>query len=159
MNNLHEMLNIADIHASRVTEAIEQLEDIFPISATVINTISKEHFLFIELLINRFGKLQDFIGSKIIDAFLEEQGEVIAGCSILDKLHKLEKLFIIDDAELWKTMRDARNHLVHEYPNHPEITATYLNQLFLLAPELLHLLNKIKLRSSHYATKMRKARK
>ncbi len=44
-------------------------------------------------------------------------------------------------------MREVRNHLAHEYPEHPEITAAHLNQVFTLSPQLLNILNNIKNKS------------
>lgn len=62
----------------------------------------------------------------------------------LDKINKLERLGIIENVELWKEMRDARNHIAHEYPDHPELTALYLNKVFDLAPKLLKFFDTIK---------------
>lgn len=144
MNKLNEMIKVADIHASRIMNAINKLNSVFPISGTTVNNFSEENFLFTELLTNRFAKLQDFMGTKIIDAFLEEKEELTYNATMIDKINKLERLGIISDANLWTKMREVRNHLSHEYPDHPEITAKYLNEVFLLAPELLTLLQNIK---------------
>jgi hypothetical protein len=38
----------------------------------------------------------------------------------------------------------SRNHISHEYPEHPELTAKYLNKIFSLSPQLLLILSKIK---------------
>ncbi len=146
MNNLAEFIKTADIHASRVRYALDQLANLFPISGSTIDKTLEQNFLLIELLVSRFSKLQDFIGTKLTDAFLESQGEVINNMTMIDKINKLEKLNIIDDANLWLEMREIRNHLTHEYPDHPEITARYLNQMFNLAPKLLLLLENIKKR-------------
>jgi len=146
MNNLAEFIKTADIHASRVRYAIDQLANLFPISGLTIDKTLEQDFLLIELLVSRFSKLQDFIGTKLTDAFLESQGEVINNMTTIDKINKLEKLNIIDDANLWFEMREIRNHLTHEHPDHPEITARYLNQMFNLAPKLLLLLENIKKR-------------
>ena len=144
MNNLTELIKTADIHASRVHYAIDRLVDLFPISGSTIDKMLEQDFLLIELLVSRFSKLQDFIGTKLTDAFLESKGEVVNSMTMIDKINKLEKLNIIDDANLWFEMREIRNHLAHEYPDHPEITAKYLNQVFSLAPKLLLLLKNIK---------------
>ncbi len=37
--------------------------------------------------------------------------------SLLDVLDKLEKLKIIDRAEIWMQFRKLRNELTHEYPD------------------------------------------
>ncbi len=119
-----------------------------PFDQTKIINLEKQNLLLIELLVSRVGQLQDLLGAKIIDAFLQEHAENIDGLTMLDKIHKLERLEIIDDAEIWKDMRQARNHAAHEYPDHPELTADYLNQLVMLTPKLLDILNRIKVRST-----------
>lgn len=144
MNKLNELLKIADIHAARITRAIKKLSAVFPLSDTTVENLSEENFLFVELLTNRFAKLQDFMGTKLIDAFLEEKAEMTYNATMIDKVNKLERLGIIHNAQLWTKMREVRNHLAHEYPDHPEITAKYLNEVFLLASELILLLQNIK---------------
>lgn len=146
MNNFIELVKTADIHAQRINYAIDRLTSLFPFSGEVIENLREQDFLLIELLVNRFSKLQDFMGTKLTDAFLESKGEVTSAMTMIDKLNKLEKLNIIDDANLWFEMREIRNHLAHEYPEHPEITARYLNKLFQLTPKLLLLLENIKKR-------------
>lgn len=146
MNNFIELVKTADIHAQRISYAIDRLTSLFPFSGEVIENLREQDFLLIELLVNRFSKLQDFMGTKLTDAFLESKGEVTSAMTMIDKLNKLEKLNIIDDANLWFEMREIRNHLAHEYPEHPEITARYLNKLFQLTPKLLLLLENIKKR-------------
>ncbi len=147
MNKLTEILKIAEIHAEKIKYSINRLGNLFPISSVKIQNISEQDFLLLELLTTRFSKLQDFMGGKLVDAFLEAKGELIHGMTMIDKINKLEKLAILDDANIWFEMRTMRNHLSHEYPDHPEITAKYLNQLFMLAPKLLLFLNNIKERS------------
>jgi uncharacterized protein with HEPN domain len=62
---------------------------------------------------------------------------------MLDKIHKLERLEIIENALIWKEMRNVRNHVTHEYPDHPHFTAADLNKIIMLAPELLKILDNI----------------
>jgi uncharacterized protein YutE (UPF0331/DUF86 family) len=144
MNKLSEMLKIADIHAGRIKNAIAGLKNIFPISAKQAGQLPEDVFLLTELLTGRFAKLQDLMGAKLIDAFLEDQDETTANMTMIDKVNKLEKMGIIESAELWREMRQVRNNIAHEYPDHPELTADNLNQIFALAPKLLELLENIK---------------
>ncbi|WPY01084.1 RPE1 domain containing protein [Candidatus Trichorickettsia mobilis] len=44
----------------------------------------------------------------------------------------------------WQSMTEIRNHLTHEYPDQPEITAKYLNIMHTLTPALVQCLEKIK---------------
>ncbi len=147
MSHLTEVIKIADIHAERVIYATDKLAHLFPLTESTIINISEHHLLLLELLIGRFSKLQDFIRAKLIDAFLEAKEEEARSITMIDKLNKLEKLHILDDANIWRQMREVRNYLSHEYPDHPEIQVKYLNEMFNLIPALLLLLKNIKERS------------
>ena len=140
---IHDILKIADIHAARIQQALDQVGHLFPMDARTVETIGIQELAWVDLMINRFAKLQDIIGAKLIDAFLEQRQEEVIGLSMLDKIHKLERLSVLD-ATLWKKMRDACNHAAHEYPDAPALTAEYLNRLFALVPALLELLQKLR---------------
>lgn len=144
MNKFNEVIKIADIHATRINQAIDKIGHLFPMPEHSVKSMDEQSMLWTDLLVNRFGKLQDLIGSKIIDLFFEQAGDNIDGLTTIDKLHKLEKLNIINDANIWKTMRRVRNYVAHEYPDHPEIMAQHLNQIFTLTPKLLHIYERIK---------------
>ena len=148
MNKFHEMIKIADIHIDRINLSINHINHLFPINASMINNITENELAWIELFVSRFGKLQDLLGTKLIDAFLKENEENIDRLTMLDKINKLERLEIIENAELWKEMRNARNHIAHEYPDDPALTAKYLNQIFYLMPKLINILDTIKKRSA-----------
>lgn len=45
--------------------------------------------------------LQDFVGSKIINLFLDVSQEPYEALTMIDKLNKLEKFHIIDDNDVW----------------------------------------------------------
>ena len=144
MNTLNEMIKIAEIHIDRITLATEALKKIFPLDADKAARLNQQELLWVELLVSRFAKLQDFLGKTLIDSFLSSIGEYTDNATMIDKINLLERLEIIESAELWKAMREAGNHISHEYPEHPELTARYLNQIFDLAPKLLSILDKIK---------------
>jgi hypothetical protein len=144
MNATAEIIKIADIHVQRIELALKHVKHLFPITQEHITDMPDDDFVWLELLINRFGKLQDIIGAKIIDRFLEKEAENIEYLSTLDKVNKLEKLGIIKNASTWQEMRNARNHISHEYPEHPELRALYLNKIYQLLPELLAIWHKLK---------------
>ena len=143
-NKLHEIFKIANIHVDRIKLALQHIGNLFPVSASMIVNMGENDIVWIELFISRFGKLQDLIGTKLINIFLEENQENIEQLTMLDKINKLERFGIIENIELWKEIRAIRNHIAHDYPNAPELTAKYLNQLFNLTPKLLDILDKIK---------------
>lgn len=141
---LGEILRIAYIHAGRIKMALDELRSLLPFDVQKIESLSKENLVMTDFLIHRFGKLQDLIGNKLINEFLILVDEYAPNLSMLDKIHKIERLEIIEDTELWKEMRGVRNHLTYEYPDHPEFTANDLNLIVKLAPTLLSILDKIK---------------
>lgn len=148
MNKFWQLIDIADIHANRLTMALEKLKGVFPISPIAVEKMQDEQLLLTEMLTSRFAKLQDFIGNKLVDAFLGLKGEVTANLSMIDKLNKLERLDIIFSSENWLKSRELRNHLAQEYPGHPEITAKFLNEVYQMAPDLLSLFKNMKDKAS-----------
>lgn len=146
MTEFNEIMKIADIHEKRIKSALKHLKHLFPINVEILENFSEEDLAWIDLLINRFGKLQDIMGSKIIDLFLEAQQENVENLTILDKINKLERLGLIEDAELWKEMRRTRDHIAHEYPDTPSLMVKYLNQIFELTSKIIVILTNIKSR-------------
>lgn len=140
------LLMTAKIHIDRLNYAMEKLQRKYPLTGEIVAATTDEELLLWELLTSRFAKLQDFMGNKIFNAYLNVVGENIDSWTMIDKINKLEKLGIITSADFWINMRLLRNHLAHEYPEHPEITAKYLNQTIEAVPQLLDCLNKILLK-------------
>ena len=140
---IKSLIQVAKIHESHLRDALNQLEGMFPITAEKVAHLTKQEFLFLDFFINRFCKLQDFMGSKLIDAVLIELDIFSDNLTMLDKINKLEKFDLIKEARLWQEIRKLRNHLIHEYPDHPELTTQYLNQAYPLAFDLLEILNNL----------------
>lgn len=146
MNKLKEIIKIAQIHVTRIEWAMAKLKESFPLKKNDILDLSDQELLLIELLVSRFAKLQDFIGNKIINEFLRSTQDYTDNLTMLDKLNKLERIEIIETVDIWEEMREVRNHITHEYPDEPALTAKYLNQIFDLTPKLLDIFNRIKTR-------------
>lgn len=138
-NNFSGYVGIVDIHIKRLEFALSHLKNIMPVDESGIKNMSDEAFMYFEVLTNRFSKLQDYLGGKIFDLCLQINKENYTNMSMIDKLNKLEKIGVIESVELWDELRELRNHLTHEYPNHPEITAKYLNYTYNLSPQLISL--------------------
>lgn len=58
---------------------------------------------------------------------------------MIDKLNKLEKLNIIEDAHVWIDMRKARNIIAHEYPDNPTLISNTLNSIYAYCPLLINI--------------------
>ena len=67
----------------------------------------------VEAFVGRFGRLQDTLADKLLPALLTSLGERPG--AQLDNLDRAERLGFIDSAEIWLTMRQLRNQMVHEY--------------------------------------------
>jgi len=143
-NEINEIMKIANIHEMRIQSALKHIQHLFPMNIEILKNFSEEDLAWIDLLINRFGKLQDIIGAKIIDLFLDAQQENVEGLTILDKINTMERFGLIENAELWKEMRRTRNHIAHEHSDAPALMEKYLNQIFELTPKLLLIFTKIK---------------
>lgn len=64
-----------------------------------------------------FSKLQGKIGAKLFRKVLFELREIDDfSTPMIDLLHDLERLKIIDSTETWDELREIRNLLSHEYP-------------------------------------------
>jgi len=146
MSEINEIIKIADIHQKRIQMAVDGLQYYLPFTADKITTLAEREILLTELLVARFGKLQDLLGNKIINTFLMLQEEYSDNLTMLDKINKLERLGIVENAQDWKQMRSIRNHVAHEYPDNPELTAGYLNEIVRLTPKLLTILENLKIK-------------
>jgi hypothetical protein len=137
------ILKTALIHEKRLVSAHKKLAVSVPFTKEKILHLSEEEILWIELMVSRFAKLQDLMGTKIFHLFFDEVNENDDNLTMLDKLHKLEKFAIISDKDVWTKMRELRNHLAHEYPDQPELTAEFLNQTYELSHTLIDIWHKL----------------
>ena len=72
----------------------------------------------IDFFIYRFIKIQDKMGEKLFPAVLAKLLEYNNEMALIDVLHKLEKLCLINSTDQWIIYRKLRNTLTQEYPNH-----------------------------------------
>ena len=125
------------IHASRIQQSLAEIHTILPLTAEKLTNMSTYELAITELLTGRFAKLQDAMGEKIFPLILLNLGEDIQGKSFIDRLHMLEKLGYMDNAQYWFVYRKARNAAAHEYPDNPEMMVKNLKDIIGLAEELV----------------------
>lgn len=147
--SLNFNLEIADLHAKRLKMAIERMSAMLPITAARVTDLKDDELFVLELFSSRFAKLQDLMGAKLFGLVLEFAKEPGSLTAFLDKLHRLEKLGCIPDSNKWLTLRTIRNSLSHEYPEHPDLHALFLNQALESTPFLLECLERIKAFVAH----------
>ncbi len=138
------VMAIAEKHLIHLQNAMHDMSAHYPFTQNFIINLSEDDLRILDTMTGRFSKLQDLLGTKIIDIYLESVNEPIIGQSILDKINKLEKLYIIDSADLWTELRDVRNHISHEYPDNPQLAADHLNDAYKFALQLIAIYHKLK---------------
>lgn len=80
----------------------------------------------VDAFVSRFSRLQDSVGDKLLPQYLMAVGEATGPA--IDNLNRAEKLGLIRSAEIWMTLRDMRNQMVHEYMEDLEKLADALNK-------------------------------
>ena len=140
MNNtelLKSAITLCDINSERLKGALQRLSNLMPFNTKVLDKMSIEELGVLELLKSRFAKLQDLIGNKVFTLLLIQIGEDQPNFTFIDRLNILEKLEILPSKKDWMDMRDLRNHIVHEYPDNPELMIKNLNQATVYAKHLV----------------------
>ncbi len=137
-------IKICDIHAKRLKSHFEKVEKLVPITAAKLSKFSEAQINNFDLVIFKFSKLQDDIGSKVFPIFLKTIEEDVESKTFIDILNKLEKIRVIENAEFWKSLKKVRNAIAHEYPDNPEIMAINLNDVLINTKIILKFWTKLK---------------
>lgn len=137
LEKLRSEIDICDIHAQRLSTALEYVEKLFPLTPLKFEDLRDNDFAFLDLMSNRFSKLQDTIGRKLFPLLLMVLKNHEERDSFIDQIHKLEKLEILDDPSFWDRMRKVRNEIAHEYPEDLEQTISKIKHCFDASLELL----------------------
>jgi len=80
----------------------------------------------LEAFVSRFGRMQDTLGDKLLPALLRSLAEKPG--SVLDNLHRAEKLGLLASVVEWLDARNLRNKLIHEYMIDADDFALALNR-------------------------------
>ncbi len=78
----------------------------------------------------RFMKLQDSLGEKVLPGLLAATLDPLPPeATFAERLQRLERLGAVPSAERWRDLREIRNSLAHEYPDHPAYKAASLTRM------------------------------
>ncbi len=66
-----------------------------------------------DAFVARFGRLQDTLGDKLLPALLQWLAEPVGAA--IDNLNRAERLGWIDSVEVWLSVRQLHNRMIHEY--------------------------------------------
>lgn len=115
------------LHASVLRDAAGGLPEVF--SADDVRSIGVEQRRLLDQAAYRFMKLQDSLGEKVLPAILDLTLDPLPPeASFAQKLQRLERLGAIPSAAAWRQLREVRNSLAHEYPDHPGLQAAGLTR-------------------------------
>lgn len=91
--------------------------------------LSAETIQLLDQCAYRFGKLQDTLGMRVFPGILDLTEEPFPESTpFAQKLQRLERLNVIPSVSQWRTLRELRNHIAHEYLDAPALKAAALNR-------------------------------
>ncbi len=115
---LEQIRKELDIHFIRIDAILPELTSYLPLKESDFQEIEK--IKTIDFFIYRFTKIQDRMGEKLFPLILKELHEYKTSMSLIDVLHRLEKLELLESSDIWIDYRKLRNALTHEYPDNED---------------------------------------
>jgi hypothetical protein len=115
MERFERYMYEAKRHIEAFKEAKEEIDNSF-----IQSSPTKLQKFALEVIVFRFSKLQDLLGSKLFRTFLERQGFTTEGKSYFELLKELEIEGILE-IDKWAELRELRNEIAHEYEQEEEI--------------------------------------
>lgn len=95
----------------------------------------------VEAFVGRFGRLQDTVGDKLLPLLLTALGE--KSFAAIDNLDRAERLGLVKSADVWMTMRNLRNQMIHEYVEDPVVLISALQTGHDFVPALIDAASKM----------------
>ena len=141
---LEKYLNECGKHIYRIEKAYNKIKDVFPISATKYELLNDDDIEAIDQYLFRFAKLQDTLGQRIFKTIVSEYVDNIDLLSFIDILNYLEKIGILENANLWMKLRGIRNEISHQYDDDSEEMSQSLNSIIAQKDVIIEVYNKIK---------------
>jgi hypothetical protein len=117
-------------------DAAAALPEVF--NAEMAATVDPDRRRWLDQAAYRFMKLQDSLGEKVLPGLLAATLDPLPPeATFAERLQRLERLGALPSVGRWRLLREVRNSLAHEYPEHPELQAAALTRLVGGARELL----------------------
>jgi len=128
-------------HIDKIKKANAVLNEVMPINADTLESLSEARQDKLDILAFRFSKLQDILGDKIFRMVLEYSG-FNTQRSFVELLGELEREGLLD-LDLWIELRGARNKIAHEYPYDHEKLVSAINFIYTNSDYLITLTQKL----------------
>lgn len=139
---IERYLNECRQHKLRIEKSSAKLKILFPISSPRYENLSDDEVEAIDQYLFRFAKLQDTLGTKLFKMIASEYVDDVSQLTFLDILNQLERVNILD-VTLWKTLRNIRNNISHQYDDNSQEMSEALNNIFAYRDELLQIFENI----------------
>ncbi|MBF0137145.1 MAG: hypothetical protein H7833_15320 [Magnetococcus sp. DMHC-1] len=124
------------IHRSRLHGAWQEAALFMSMPTTTDIPLDEMQIRVLDQVVYRFGKLQDTLAMRLLPALLRGVAEWQEKQTFLDRLNRAEQLGVIPSAEGWLRLRELRNQLTHEYPEHSGMVMAGLRLLMDHVPVL-----------------------
>lgn len=125
-----------ELHARVLQQDLQALPRRFDVVAASV--LDEHQRMMLDQAAYRYMKLQDALGEKVLPALLALTLDPLPPeAPFSQKLQRLERLGVVSSAAAWKLLREARNSLAHDYPEHPEVQAAVLTGFVAAASALL----------------------
>ncbi len=135
--DLHDYIRIGNIHEATLEFNLNEIKNFNLPSIYDFKQLTIPQKNPIDVVIMRFGQLQDMIGAQVFPRILEHLEETKLTDSFIDKLHKLEKLGYLPDTQWWRDLRKLHSNFSHDYLDDYETISLYFRELMLQVPQLL----------------------
>ena len=126
-----------ETHQEHIQWDLQELSSVLPMTVERLNQLPRHQLAILDQFVFRFSKLQDALGNKLFPALLGLLNEEETRLPWADIADQLEKYRVLDSAENWALMREARNELTHDYPLDDELKVASLNTIYNCTPDLL----------------------
>ena len=123
--DLSDYIRIGNIHEATLEFNLREIKNFKLSSTSNFKNLTIPEKNPIDVVIMRFGQLQDMIGAQIFPRILEYLEESNPTDSFIDKLHKLEKLEYLPDVQWWRNLKKLRNNFSHDYLDDYEAIALF----------------------------------
>lgn len=127
---IKKLFNECEKHIFRMNSAAKKMLDTMPLDEKKYICLTDDEVEHIDQFLFRFSKLQDTMGEKLFKVILLVLDEKVDNKPFIDILNRLEKLELINDANVWRELRNDRNELAHNYDDEAEEMALVLNKLY-----------------------------
>ncbi len=141
---LIKIFNECDKHILRINSATKKMSNFMELYEDKFINLSEDEIEHIDQFLFRFSKLQDAMGQKLFKTMLVYLNEDIESKAFIDILNIMEKLYLIEDVNDWKELREDRNELANNYDDDPEGTSKAINKLYNKKDVLINIYQTIK---------------